>query len=304
MVKDQKKAVLFALGAVACWSTVATAFKLTLAHFSVLQLLLVATSCSVILLLVLLWRQGKLHLLGYWLRQRPGFFLLSGLMNPLLYYLLLLYAYDFLPGQQAQTLNYTWAITLSLLSVPFLGQVIRKQDWIAIFLGYLGAAVIATRGDLLGLNFVSGWGVALALASTLVWSAYWIINTRNQADPLVALTLNFLLGLPLIALATWIWSDFQLLAWQGWLGAVYLGLFEMGFAFVMWLLAMQYAESTARISNLIFISPFVSLVLLYFLVGEQIYPSTLIGLVMIILALMVQQYQGKPNPEEGRAPSS
>jgi drug/metabolite transporter (DMT)-like permease len=296
LVKDQKKAVFFALGAVACWSTVATAFKLTLAYFSVLQLLLVATGCSVILLLGLLWRQQKLSLLGYWFRQKPGFFLLSGLMNPLLYYLLLLYAYDFLPGQQAQTLNYTWAITLSLLSVPFLGQVIRTQDWLAIILGYLGAAVIATRGDLLGLNFVSGWGVVLALASTLIWSAYWIINTRNQADPLVALTLNFILALPLIAVATWVWSDFQLLAWQGWLGAIYLGLFEMGFAFVMWLLAMQYAESTARISNLIFISPFVSLVLLYFLVGEQIYPATLVGLLMIILALMIQQYKGAKKP--------
>lgn len=296
LVKDQKKAVFFALGAVACWSTVATAFKLTLAYFSVLQLLLVATGCSVILLMGLLWRQQKLSLLGYWFRQKPGFFLLSGLMNPLLYYLLLLYAYDLLPGQQAQTLNYTWAITLSLLSVPFLGQVIRKQDWVAIILGYLGAAVIATRGDLLGLNFVSGWGVVLALASTLIWSAYWIINTRNQADPLVALTLNFILALPWIAVATWVWSDFQLLAWQGWLGAIYLGLFEMGFAFVMWLLAMQYAESTARISNLIFISPFVSLVLLYFLVGEQIYPATLVGLLMIILALMIQQYKGAKKP--------
>ena len=65
---------------------------------------------------------------------------------------------------------------------------------------------------------------------------------------------------------------------------------------VMWLLAMQYAESTARISNLIFISPFVSLVLLYFLVGEQIYPATLVGLLMIILALMIQQYKGAKKP--------
>lgn len=299
MVKDQKKAMAFALGAVACWSTVATAFKLTLEHFSVLQLLLVASSCSVLLLIGLVHYQKKLHLLKQALQARPGFFLVSGALNPLLYYLVLLYAYDLLPGQQAQTLNYTWAITLTLLSVPFLGQVIRKQDWLAILLGYLGAAIIATRGDLFGLNFVSAWGVFLALVSTLIWSAYWIINTRNQVDPLVALTLNFILAWPLILLATWVWSDFQLLAWQGWLGAVYLGFFEMGFAFVMWLLAMQYAESTARIANLIFISPFVSLLLLYFLVGETIYPATLVGLVMIILALMVQQYKGRPSPTRG-----
>ncbi|WP_114416840.1 DMT family transporter [Marinospirillum perlucidum] len=296
MQKNQRKAVIFALGAVACWSTVATAFKLTLAHFSVLQLLLVASSSSLLLLLGLLGYQQKLGLLVDWLKRKPGFFMLSGLLNPLFYYLALLYAYDLLPGQQAQTLNYTWAITLTLLSVPFLGQKIRGQDWIAIFLGYLGAAVIATRGDLFSLNFVDTTGVALALVSTLIWSGYWIINTRNQADPLVALTLNFLLALPWIFLATWIWSDFQLLAWQGWVGALYLGFFEMGFAFVLWLLAMQYAESTARISNLIFISPFVSLVLLNLLVGEAIYPATLVGLVMIIAALGIQQYRSGKKP--------
>jgi drug/metabolite transporter (DMT)-like permease len=268
-MKDQKKAYLFGLGAVACWSTVATAFKLSLNYFSPAQ--------------------GKLALLGTYLRARPGFYLLLGLLNPALYYLILFQAYDRLPAQQAQTLNYTWAITLTLLAVPFLGQKIRKQDWVAIVLGYLGAMVIATKGDLLSLDFEDPLGVALALISTLIWAGYWILNTRNQGDPLVALTLSFILALPIIALATAIWSDFNLTAWQGWVGAIYVGMFEMGFAFVMWLMAMRYAENTARISNLIFISPFASLLLLRFLVGEEIYPATLVGLSMIVAALLIQQ---------------
>lgn len=288
-MKNQSKAYLYGLGAVACWSTVATAFKLSLGYFSPAQLLLVATVTSSLLLLGILGWQGKLSLLGSTFRSRPGYYLLLGLINPTLYYLVLFQAYDRLPAQQAQTLNYTWAITLTLLAVPFLGQTIRKQDWIAILLGYLGAMVIATKGDLLSLNFEDPIGVALALFSTLLWAGYWILNTRHKGDALITLTLGFLLAMPLVVVATALWSDFQLTAWQGWVGAIYVGVFEMGFAFVLWLLAMRYAENTARISNLIFISPFVSLLLLRFLVGEEIYPATLVGLSMIVAALLIQQ---------------
>jgi drug/metabolite transporter (DMT)-like permease len=289
MIKNQKKAVFYALGAVACWSTVATAFKLSLNYFSPAQLLWVATLTSVILLITVLAYQKRLNELLPSFKQQPAFFLIAGLMNPTLYYLVLFQAYDRLPAQQAQTLNYTWAITLTLLAVPFLGQTIRRQDWIAIVLGYTGAMVIATRGDLLSLKFDDSIGVALALFSTFIWAGYWILNTRNQVDPLISLALTFILAFPMITLATAIFSDFQMTQWQGWVGAIYVGIFEMGIAFIMWLMAMRYAANTARISNLIFISPFLSLVFLRFLVGEQIYVATLVGLVMIVIALLIQQ---------------
>ncbi|MGO4999921.1 DMT family transporter [Oceanisphaera sp. W20_SRM_FM3] len=288
-MKNQKKAYLYGLGAVACWSTVATAFKLSLGYFSPAQLLLVATFTSTLLLLGILAWQGKLALLKNHFTAKLSYYLLLGLINPTLYYLVLFQAYDRLPAQQAQTLNYTWAITLTLLAVPFLGQTIRRQDWLAIMLGYLGAIVIATQGNLLSLDFADSLGVALALLSTLLWAGYWILNTRQQGDALVSLTLSFLLALPLIVIATALWSNFQLTAWQGWLGAIYVGLFEMGLGFVLWLMAMRYAEHTARISNLIFISPFVSLLLLRWLVNEHIYPATLVGLSLIVLALLIQQ---------------
>ena len=288
-MKNQKKAVFYALGAVACWSTVATAFKLSLNYFSPAQLLWVATLTSVILLISVLAYQKRLNELLPSFKKQPIFFLIAGLMNPTLYYLVLFQAYDRLPAQQAQTLNYTWAITLTLLAVPFLGQTIRRQDWIAIVLGYAGAMVIATRGDLLSLQFDDPLGVALALFSTFIWAGYWILNTRNQVDPLVSLALTFILAFPMITVATAIFSDFQMTQWQGWLGAIYVGIFEMGIAFIMWLMAMRYAVNTARISNLIFISPFLSLVFLRFLVGEEIYFATILGLVMIIVALLIQQ---------------
>ena len=111
-------------------------------------------------------------------RERPGRFLLLGLLNPFLYYLVLFQAYDLLPAQQAQSINYTWAITLGLLSIPLLKHPYGWRDGIAALLGYLGVVIIATRGDLRSLAFDSPTGVALALGSTLIWAGYWLFNTR------------------------------------------------------------------------------------------------------------------------------
>ncbi len=289
MLKNQKKAYQYGLCAVALWSTVASAFKISLAYFEPVQLLLVAACTSTLTLGCIVTCQGKLPLLLDYIKSRPLYYLALGVLNPFLYYLLLFKAYDLLPAQQAQTLNYTWAITLSLLAVPFLGQKLRRRDGVAIVLGYFGALVIATRGDVFGLQFDSPLGVTLALVSTLIWAGYWILNTRNQGDPVVSLLLGFLISLPFIIVATWLLSDFAMTAWQGWAGAIYVGLFEMGFGFVLWLMALRHATNTAPISNLIFISPFASLVLLNLLIGETIHPATPIGLALIVAALLIQQ---------------
>jgi drug/metabolite transporter (DMT)-like permease len=289
MVKNQKKATLYALIAVAMWSTVASAFKVTLAYFSPIQMLLVATCTTILALICICYKQGTLHLLKEYFQKRPLYYLLLGLINPCFYYLILFQAYDLLPAQQAQSLNYTWAITLTILAVPFLGQKLTKKDAVAIFLAYSGALVIATKGDILALDFSSPLGVFLALLSTLLWAMYWILNAKNSGDPIASLLLCFLLGLPAIVIATPILSDFSMPDWQGWAGAIYIGLFEMGFAFVAWLTALRYAENTAKISNLIFISPFVSLLLLNFIIDEPIFPATIVGLALIISGLFIQQ---------------
>ncbi|MCG6202471.1 DMT family transporter [Psychromonas antarctica] len=293
MIKNQKKATMFALIAVCMWSTVATAFKITLTYFSPIQMLLVASFTTILVLTCLCYRQRKLPLLKGYFVKRPLYYLLLGLLNPCFYYLILFQAYDLLPAQQAQSLNYTWAISLSILAVPFLGHKLTRKDAISIFLAYSGALIIATKGNVFALDFSSPLGVFLALFSTLLWAMYWILNAKNSADPMVSLLLCFVLGFPAILIATPILSDFNMPDWQGWVGAIYIGLFEMGFAFVAWLSAMRYAENTAKISNLIFISPFVSLLLLNIIIDEPIYPATIVGLVFIISGLLIQQLKSR-----------
>ncbi len=289
MVKNQRHAVYFALAAVFLWSTVATAFKLALQQLTPIQLVFYASAFSWLFLAVCLVANGQFRLVIPAFKNAPLRYFKLGLINPFLYYLILFKAYDLLPAQQAQALNYTWAIALSLLAVPMLGQKLRKTDITALVLAYLGVLVISTKGQLTELNFESPLGVGLALLSTLLWALYWIFSTKNTDKPIVSLFVCFSVGLPFIAgVLTW-QNAWAMPSGKGWFAAAYVGLFEMGITFVLWLVAMKKAENTASVSNLIFISPFLSLIFIYTFLGEQIHPATLVGLGFIIAGLSVQK---------------
>ena len=283
--------MLYGLGAVALWSTVATAFKVALAYISPLELMWLASLVSWLLIGALVIRQGLLpQALQHGWRTAAW----AGLMNPVAYYLMLFGAYDRLPGQEAMALNYTWALAMAFLAVPMLGQRLTRIDVLAGVVAYGGVWVIATRGQVFDVTFADPLGVGMALASTLLWALYWLLNVRDGRPPLVAQWQNFTIGLPVLTLLMLLGPGF---AWSGWaaVGAgIYVGLFEMGIAFVLWQLAMHRVSRTARVSNLIFLSPPVSLLLLYLVVGEPILTSTLMGLVLILGGLGLQQWQKAP----------
>ena len=291
---NERQATLFGLSAVLLWSTIATAFKLSLKHLSPIELLLFAGSFSTLLLGVILVAQGKLKQIFQCSRGEILLSLGLGFLNPFLYYLVLLEAYDLLPAQQAQPLNYTWAITLSLLSVPLLKQKVSWQQWLALIISYCGVLVISTEGKPFSLEFTDPFGVLLALGSTVIWALYWIFNTRDKRDPVVGLFINFLCSFPIVLGYYLLTCELRWPAFEGLLGAAYVGTFEMGACFVLWLMALKKTANTARISNLIFISPFLSLIFISLLVGETILPATLFGLVLIIAGLLCQQLGKKP----------
>ncbi|MBT8762998.1 DMT family transporter [Desulfohalobiaceae bacterium Ax17] len=284
----QKKAYFYALLTVFIWSTVASAFKISLRYLDHVQLLFYSTLTSSLALGVLcLYFFGP----GFWTKfHRPDILrsMFLGLLNPFLYYLILFKAYELLPAQEAQSLNYTWGIALTILSIPLLKQRINFYQILAIFVSYSGVVVISTHGQLLELKFSNPMGATLALVSTIIWSLYWISNTKDDLDPILRLFLNFCFGLIFIFLYLRMTSHVTIYSLPGILGAIYVGLFEMGITFVFWLKALKLSRTTAQVSNLIYLSPFLSLIFIHFFVGEKILPSTIIGLMLILSGLIVQ----------------
>jgi drug/metabolite transporter (DMT)-like permease len=286
---NQRKAYIFALTAILCWSTVATAFKIALRSLDYLNLLFLASLTSVVVLLMVLIIQGKLHLLKKTTLMDAGRSALLGFLNPFLYYTVLLKAYSILPAQLAQPLNYTWPIMLVILSVPFLRQKVGFKSMAGILVSFIGVIAISMQADRFSFaNSGDLTGVFLATGSSVVWAFFWIFNVRDKRDEVVKLFLNFLFSLVFI-IPVLCFSGFRFPGFQGSLAVLYIGIFEMGLTFVLWLKAMQLTSQTDKIGGLVFISPFVSLILIHFILGEQIFYSTLAGLVLIVAGIVIHR---------------
>lgn len=295
-MKNQRQAYIYALAAVLMWSTVASAFKISLRYMDSFQLLFFAVLASTLVLFIIIVSQHKLTQIKQSTSKELLYSALFGLLNPFLYYAVLFKAYSLLPAQEAQPLNYIWAIMLVILSIPLLKQKISLKSIFAIFISFFGVFVIATHGNVLGFKFTNLGGALLAVGSSVIWALFWIYNVKDKRDEVVKLFLGFLLGLVYVTVAMLLFSKFTIPDVRGLLGAIYVGLFEMGITFVLWSKALKLSINTAKVSRFIFLSPFLSLILIHFLVGEAILVSTIVGLVFIVAGILLEQSGKKSLP--------
>jgi len=121
---------------------------------------------------------------------------------------------------------------------------------------------------------------------------YWVLNTRDRRDEAARLFVNFLFACAYILILMLLLGRFRVPPWQGLLGGVYIGLFEMGITFLLWLKALRNAKTTAHVVNLIYLVPFLSLLVIALVVGEDIRPSTIAGLVLIVSGIVAQKTWG------------
>lgn len=291
----QKKAYAFAIMAILFWSTIATAFKLTLEHITFLHALFYASAISTLVYFLILLFQKKLMSLKNINRKAiiQGSF--RGLLNPFLYYLVLLKAYSLLKAQEAGTLNYIWPITLVLLSIPLLKQKISWVSVLAVVVSFFGIIIISSEGNILNMQFREPLGVFLAVGSSLFWAFYWILNVKDKTDEIIKMFLNFGFGTIYIFISILLFSEFVAVSLNGLLGALYIGLFEMGITYFLWLMAMKHSINTAKISNLVYLSPFISLLIIHLVLHEKILISTFVGLVFIVGGIIIQYVSGKQN---------
>jgi len=215
-----------------------------------------------------------------------------GFINPFLYYLILLKAYQLLPAQVAQPLNMIWPIILVFLSVPILHQRIEKKSFIALFISFAGVYIISSQGKPFSGGQANLTGVLLASGSSIFWALYFILNVKDKRDESVKLLLNFIFGSVYLAVAMIITGKWQLaVSFKGIAASVYVGIFEMGITFLFWLKALQLAKTTDKVSNLVYFAPFLSLIFVHFILHEPVYYTTPAGLLLIISGILCGTYK-------------
>jgi drug/metabolite transporter (DMT)-like permease len=186
-----------------------------------------------------------------------------------------------------------WPIVLVLLAVPILHQ---RLSWIslgAMLLSFSGVILVSLMGGNGSQVPQNRLGIFLALSTSVIWSLYFLYNTRDKKDPVLRLFLNFAFASIFLLVAGIFRSKSFPPSAEGWYASLYIGVFEMGITFVLWLMAIRLTPSSDRISNLVYIAPFLNLLLASQILGEKIYLTTVAGIILLVSGIVIQNIKGE-----------
>jgi drug/metabolite transporter (DMT)-like permease len=184
-------------------------------------------------------------------------------------------------------------IVTALVSAVLLRERLGARRWLGIGIALTGAAIIITRGDLVGvLHDISqsiGAGEVLMFCGISSWAAYTLIGRvmLKGLTPIAATTYAALWGLALLSVgAAFEYSaiDWSKFGWQVWTSIVYLGAFGTVIGFVWYYEGVKAIgpSRTAVFNNLV---PAFGIVLASVLLGEPILASMVAGGVLAVIGV-------------------
>ena len=219
---------------------------------------------------------------------------LLGFLNPFLYYVVLFkaYAISARPDRHESQLRLAPGSHPALCAHSWVNVYVQASS-LAVMISFIGAVIIATRGEFTSFGGVSRLGVLLAGGSTLIWATYWLFNAKDGLDPVVKLFTGFCFGLLFTTLYGLVMGGIELPVSKAWFPLIYISLFEMSITFALWLTALQLTSfgSPHRQSDLhhtLFLPACLTPV-----IGEKIHPATFVGLLLIVGSILFQGWMGR-----------
>lgn len=188
-MKPDFKALLYGSLAVLSWSTVAVAFKKGLALTDVKSLVFYGVAVAWLVFAVIMVSTSRLGVLKSAPRRTLLKAALLGLLNPLVYYLMLLGGYSQLPAHIAQPLNYVWPILLTLLLSLKTRKRVPRDKYFGMAVSLAGVAAVSYAGA--GEGTVTTVGILCVLGSAAIWAFYWMESATERLDNIVMLFVGF-----------------------------------------------------------------------------------------------------------------
>ncbi len=287
-MKNQTKAMVMGSFVVVFWATIASAFKIALSGMSYVTLLLIASLTTLIITYLEIIRTRKMQEVREFFKSRKRVLkgALQGLLNPFLYYMILLKAYSLLPAQIAQPLNFSWQVVLVIMLAVYFKQKLKLRQITGVLISFAGILLLSADNSASLEGKLSLLGICLAVGSAFVWATYWISKIDLKEDSTVTLFVNFIFG-SIYMIAISLFTPFELPALKPLLAAIYVGCFEMGVTFILWGKALNLATNRVALAQMTYITPILSLVIISIVLGEVIGLLTVGGLVLIIAGILV-----------------
>lgn len=280
------------------WGSGPSFIKLMIGGLDNLNLTLYTNLVATLFLFVINLFTGRLRKLRELSVKEYAWLFLLGLIGMGFYNLFLFDGVARLLTQQATVINYLWPVFIVLLSCPIIHEKMTKRKAAALALSFCGVMVVATHGHIFALANMNGLGVLTCVLSAFCYGLFSVLNLKVTCDKFVAMMLYY--GSSFVILLLWALltkNPFSAITGAQFGGIFWIGAFVNGFAYTLWALALDLGD-TAKISNLAFLTPVVSLVYIYFLIHEPIHSSTFLGMCLILGGIFVQHFKKEQPPAD------
>ena len=276
------------------WATVATAFKLALGGMGAVTLLIISSTTALFVFAINLGINGKLLKTLRSLIDRETLIrsVWQGALNPFIYYLILFKGYSLLPAQIAQPMNFSWQVVMIVLMAIFMKQKIGFKQALGVAVSFGGLVILYLNNVADSSGTLSLAGIVLILTSTVIWALYWMLKIDNSKDPAEELFRNFLTGVIYLLIVYLIFPE-PITFGIPFFAAVYVGLFEMGITFILWNKALNIASDRVIITQMIYLAPMLSFIIINRVLGEEIQLLTIAGLALIVSGIFISNITGK-----------
>ena len=282
-----KKSYTYAGISILCWSTVAVITKLLLGEFNNFQVLWISSLFAGLSLLLVNIATGNIKKLKGYSAKDIVISILIGIPSTIFYYIFYYAGTDLMLASQAFIVNYLWPIMSVVFACIILKEQMTFRKVIAIMLSFMGV-VIVTLGEITSFNLNMLLGTVCCILGAISYGLFTALNQKFKYDNRITMTLSYFVTFVVTTIINGINGNLFLPSFVQTLGFAWNGIFTMGIANTLWVLALNSAKNTAKVSNLAYITPFLSLVWTSVVLKEKLNLLFVAGLVTIVIGILIQ----------------
>ena len=288
-----KQSYLFGGITLFLWSTTATVTKMLLGSLDSIQIMNVCSLFAAVFLFFLNLIKGNLKLLKTY--TLSDYLQMAGLgtLGMFLYNIFLYNGIDSMMASQAFIINYLWPIMTVVFACLILKERLTRRKAVAIVLSFLGVVIVTTNGKLTGIAGEQLIGALCCILAAVSYGAFSVLNKRKHYNNFVSMMVYYSVSFVLSTLYN-LWNHSIYIPQIAQLpGLLWLGICTSAIAYTFWALALEKGD-TAKLSNLAYITPFLSLVWTSLLLHEPVTIYSLIGLFVIVSGILLQMREKAP----------
>lgn len=282
-----KKSYIYAGVTVLIWSTLATVVKLVLRDIPNLQALTISSAFAFVFLLILNIINGSIkEMTSYKVRDYltiAGLGFLGLFMYSALYY----YGIAELGSQEACILNYLWPVMIVIFACIILKEKFTAKKIVAMLMSFAGIVVL-TLGSGESASGNRLLGIIACVTAAICYGLFSVLNKKHSLNQNVTMMwISFTTAVCSFVLSLF-FEKWQPIIGVQWLGIAWLGIVVNAVAYLLWAIALKDASDSAKIANLAYLVPFISIIISWFVLKEQITINAVFALVLIIGGILLQ----------------